>query len=543
MPDQTFSEELYDDKALKDAVDKMANLIKTHATKSFVNSAMEQKQDILTFDSTPTASSTNPVTSGGIKIALDAKQDALIFDNEPTYASENIVSSGAVYEAVSEVKEKFNEKPSYADVQNISNGGYMQVGLMPEGSTMNWSSKTTALSPDAPITNAYKVTDVTLLIGGTGVFNIGLYTVSDTSATITHLESVNASTTGFVTFNVDWDLDSSKTYYLFVYNGTGAFKFSSNTVQTKYYKFTATGVNVGTTVTLSQINNGLSFIRSTVLVGVDTSQRKYITVAKSGGQYSTIQDAVNNASNGDTIIVFPGVYEEYIKRQNQNASGKGIHIIGVDRNSCVIKWGSGKYSESTIRLYADSSLENLTIIATAENAGSWYPTWQKGDSSTYASYAVHWDGGASDWGDTTGVIRNCKIYSECSHALGAGAQKGYTLVVENCEIVRNVLDNHYIDSNYDGAMGCHSPNSDVDDTGSKLIMRDCTVINKTLTKALQLLKVYNTSPFVAEIKGCTFRDSTGIDNVIKYWNCDNNMITDMSHGNSTDECNYRAIHA
>lgn len=108
MPDQTFSEELYDDKALKDAVDRMANLIKTHTTKAYVDSAVEEKQNKLTFDSTPTASSTNPVTSGGVKTALDAKQDALIFDNEPTAESTKPVTSGGVYEAVSELKENFD---------------------------------------------------------------------------------------------------------------------------------------------------------------------------------------------------------------------------------------------------------------------------------------------------------------------------------------------------------------------------------------------------------------------------------------------------
>lgn len=36
----------------------------------------EYMQTVLTFDTTPTADSTNPVTSGGIKAALDAKQDA-----------------------------------------------------------------------------------------------------------------------------------------------------------------------------------------------------------------------------------------------------------------------------------------------------------------------------------------------------------------------------------------------------------------------------------------------------------------------------------
>lgn len=121
MPDQTFSEELYDDTALKDAVDRMASLIKTHATKAYVDSAVEQKQDNLTFDSTPTASSTNPVTSGGVKTALDAKQDTLIFDSKPTAESTKPVTSGGVYEAVSELKENLSE--SVSDLKSEINGG------------------------------------------------------------------------------------------------------------------------------------------------------------------------------------------------------------------------------------------------------------------------------------------------------------------------------------------------------------------------------------------------------------------------------------
>jgi len=42
-----------------------------------VKDDLNNKQDILTFDSTPTANSTNPVTSGGIKTALDNKETAI----------------------------------------------------------------------------------------------------------------------------------------------------------------------------------------------------------------------------------------------------------------------------------------------------------------------------------------------------------------------------------------------------------------------------------------------------------------------------------
>lgn len=45
---------------------------------------ISQKQDALTFDSTPTANSTNPVTSGGIKTALDAKQNAITVTTNTT---------------------------------------------------------------------------------------------------------------------------------------------------------------------------------------------------------------------------------------------------------------------------------------------------------------------------------------------------------------------------------------------------------------------------------------------------------------------------
>lgn len=39
--------------------------------------ALNNKQDKLTFDSTPTANSTNPVTSGGVKSALDSRDTAI----------------------------------------------------------------------------------------------------------------------------------------------------------------------------------------------------------------------------------------------------------------------------------------------------------------------------------------------------------------------------------------------------------------------------------------------------------------------------------
>jgi len=51
------------------AVDAM---LASYYTKTEVDTELNAKQDTLTFDSTPTTGSTNPVTSGGIKTALDS---------------------------------------------------------------------------------------------------------------------------------------------------------------------------------------------------------------------------------------------------------------------------------------------------------------------------------------------------------------------------------------------------------------------------------------------------------------------------------------
>lgn len=64
--------------------------------------ALGDYQDKLTFDTTPTAGSTNPVTSGGVKTALNGKQNTLTFDSTPTAGSNNPVTSGGIANAIAQ---------------------------------------------------------------------------------------------------------------------------------------------------------------------------------------------------------------------------------------------------------------------------------------------------------------------------------------------------------------------------------------------------------------------------------------------------------
>ncbi len=64
--------------------------------------------------------------------------------------------------------------------------------------------------------------------------------------------------------------------------------------------------------------------------------------------YTIIQDAIDNASNGDTIIVMPGVYYEFVDID------KSIKIIGQDKNTTIL---DGK-KETEIR--NNSGFVNIT---------------------------------------------------------------------------------------------------------------------------------------------------------------------------------------
>ena len=63
-------------------------------------------QNALTFDSSPTENSNNPVTSGGVYTALGNKQDSLTFDSSPTENSNNPVRSGGIFTSIKNVDDK-----------------------------------------------------------------------------------------------------------------------------------------------------------------------------------------------------------------------------------------------------------------------------------------------------------------------------------------------------------------------------------------------------------------------------------------------------
>ena len=74
-----------------------------YATESTVNAGLATKQNTLTFDSTPTVGSQNPVTSDGVKTAIDASNNTFIFEMVVSLSANGVSLSlpqGVSYETI-----------------------------------------------------------------------------------------------------------------------------------------------------------------------------------------------------------------------------------------------------------------------------------------------------------------------------------------------------------------------------------------------------------------------------------------------------------
>lgn len=98
-------------------------------TESEIDTKLNSKQDKLSWDSTPTASSTNPVTSGGVKTALDGKVTASggeigntkVTFSDATGTRSNISSGDTAKNLFGKIKQWFAALGSLAFKSSITN--------------------------------------------------------------------------------------------------------------------------------------------------------------------------------------------------------------------------------------------------------------------------------------------------------------------------------------------------------------------------------------------------------------------------------------
>ena len=140
-----------------------------------------------------------------------------------------------------------------------------------------------------------------------------------------------------------------------------------------------------------------------------------ITVAKSGGRFHTINEAITFAkkycsrNNRVTILICGGVYNESIVL----TKNPGIDLIGVGMPEIV---SSDPYPNGAANIYGDTYIEGIFFHSTSDSA-----------------YAFHLDGSTDTSCGTTVTAVNCKFTSEHEPALGCGCTRGCNYTFINCE--------------------------------------------------------------------------------------------------------------
>ena len=111
------------------------------------------KQNVLTFDNTPTSGSVNPVESGGIYIALAGKQDVLTFDSSATSGSSNPVTSDGIYQDLTGKQDTltFDNSATSGSANPVTSDGIYQ-GLAAKQNTLTFDSSATSGSLN-PVTS------------------------------------------------------------------------------------------------------------------------------------------------------------------------------------------------------------------------------------------------------------------------------------------------------------------------------------------------------------------------------------------------------
>ena len=137
------------------------------------------------------------------------------------------------------------------------------------------------------------------------------------------------------------------------------------------------------------------------------------------GNYSSIRDAIDNATNGDTIFVFNGIYTEIIDID------KSLNIIGENRFDTII---DAEKKGTAVCISADSVLiSNFTIC----NTGIDSDYFNNADIVVYSS---------------KNIIQNL----DC-------IDTNYGMLFENSD--ENIIINNYIDAYWDGISLDYSENN------------------------------------------------------------------------------------
>ena len=299
-------------------------------TKAQVDSALKAKQDVLTFDNTPTAGSTNPVTSGGVKAAIDAVDVSSQIAVETERATNAETALGG---RIDDVEDALETKADASDVEAslaTKQDTIADLATIRSGAALGATAKQPATTlAGYGITDAYTKAEVNNLVSTPHQQYVTVATKADLDAI-----TIGSADTIYRVSNYDGTQVDATKYAEYAWDGT-------------QYMLLSVKSAVGEVFDVSEYNSGapyktlaaaLAAVPESVQRGgmsikfVQSSDNKYV-------QYRLTADAWS-VDTENWAIADEGVYVEnpefvYVKTDNE---GKILWAIRTDGG---IYYGAG----------------------------------------------------------------------------------------------------------------------------------------------------------------------------------------------------------
>ncbi len=103
-----------------------------------------------------------------------------------------------------------------------------------------------------------------------------------------------------------------------------------------------------------------------ILSGDGIQKGQVVTVAKSGGDYTSVQSAIDSITDSGAtkpyvILVYPGIYSETVMLNKSY-----VDLVGVSRDACIItrnfsQAGAASFGDGTLNCNSNNLIANLTI--------------------------------------------------------------------------------------------------------------------------------------------------------------------------------------
>ncbi len=206
------------------------------------------------------------------------------------------------------------------------------------------------------------------------------------------------------------------------------------------------------------------------------------------GEFTSIQEGVDYVESGDTLIIYPGIYEE-----NVIIEDKEINLMGISQEACILTANADNYHHIPLTISA-GMIYNMTICATSthENYMPVYipkDIYESGDTALiyewqdkFPGYAIHVDNDYSYGREL--VIEDCRILSDTNQCIGIGYRPDSKIVLTGCELIAKAGG---------GCIYLHNAPPPLSGE-SEFIMKNCELKNYHAPYVMSLYSMGDTNP-------------------------------------------------